>query len=280
MLATPRLDVVVDGVPVSLTIENVDPETAERMLLKNTQNRNLKRVAILRFVEDMRTGNWQWTAEPLRFAADGTVIDGQNRLVALIEAGVTLPFLVVRGLPMKAQEDVDTGTPRKFGDVLTLRGEPNATHLAALVRRVAAWERGHRRHLNSTVTSYHALSQTLDAHPELRDYIHPGRKVASATGMTPAVATFAWWLFASIDGEDADFFFARLADGQNLAKGNPIFELRRTLAESKSAKGQRSETYILAITIKAWNAYRAGETVGLYRWKPGGAKPESFPEPK
>ena len=52
-----------------------------------------------------------------------------------------------------------------------------------------------------------------------------------------------------------------------------------TVANSKNVRGERSQTYLLAITLKAWNAYRQGETVGLYRWRPGGAKPEAFPEP-
>lgn len=267
--------------PDGVTIEHVwvTPEVAGEYLSHNTRNRSLKPVFGARYAADMLSGDWAWTGEPIRFDVDGRLLDGQNRLHALIDACVTLPFLVIRGLPPEAQDDMDTGAPRKFADVLKLSGEANANHLAALVRRVAAWESGSRRNLNSIVTSYHALRRTLDAHPELREIVNPARKVADACGLTGATCALAWWVFAGIDQEDADAFFARLGDGQNMAKGDPIFELRRTLAESKSIRGNRNETYLLAITVKAWNAYRNGETVGLYRWRPGGAKPEKFPEP-
>jgi hypothetical protein len=36
----------------------------------------------------------------------------------------------------------------------------------------------------------------------------------------------------------------------------------------------------MVVFIKAWNAYRSGETIELLRWSPGGAKPERFPEPR
>ena len=48
----------------------------------------------------------------------------------------------------------------------------------------------------------------------------------------------------------------------------------------KTVRGQRSETYLTAILIKAWNAYRSGEEVGVLRFRPGGAHPEKFPEPE
>lgn len=34
----------------------------------------------------------------------------------------------------------------------------------------------------------------------------------------------------------------------------------------------------MGVMIKAWNAYREGRSVGLIRFKSGGAKPEAFPE--
>jgi hypothetical protein len=78
---------------------------------------------------------------------------------------------------------------------------------------------------------------------------------------------------------DAEFFFQRLADHQGLVKGDPVYELRRATDNSKSVRGQRSERYLTAITIKAWNAYRDGTQIGLLTFRPGGEKPERFPEP-
>lgn len=259
---------------------DVTPDLAAEWLVHNTHNRSLKRLAIARFASDMKNGDWRFNGEPIRFAIDGTLIDGQNRLHAIIESGCTVRMLVARNLPMEVQETTDTGTARKLPDILALRGEVNSSSLAALVRRVHGWKNGRRRSLGSGQdTSHLAMIRTLEEHPELRDLLQPSRTVADNCGMPASVVGIAWWVFQQIDYEDAGFFFARLGDGQGLLKGDPIYELRRTVQETKSNRGERNQTWLLAITIKAWNAYRNGEKVSLYRWRPGGAKPEQFPEP-
>lgn len=268
-----------DGQRDTVEIVDVTPAVAGDYLTHNTHNRNVKPTAIARFVADMLAGEWQWTGEPIRFAIDGTLIDGQNRLHAIVESGTTQKMLVIRGLPMETQRDIDTGTPRRLHDVLKLRGEVNASSLAALVRAVESWESGARRSIGHGNAAHSRCLRSLDAHPELRDLVQPSRTVASGCGLPAAICGLAWWVFRQIDYDDAEFFFSRLGDGQSLVKGDPIYELRRTLQESKSVRGERNRTWMLAITIKSWNAYRNGDTVGLFRWRPGGAKPEAFPEP-
>ena len=128
------------------------------------------------------------------------------------------------------------------------------------------------------------MLQTLDRHPWLRDITSPAATVAGHSSLPGSIVGFCWWLFSNIKGEDVagdvEFFFARLADGQNMAKGDPIYELRKTAENSKTVRGQRSERFLTAIMIKAWNAYRDGAKVGLLTFRPGGEKPERFPEPR
>lgn len=259
----------------------VTPELAAEMLSRNTHNRPARRHAVENYAADMTNGDWRWTGDPIRLAVDGTVLDGQHRLMAVVESGVTLPFLVLSGMPVEAQENIDAGVPRRFQDVLALRGEASAVALAAIVRKVHDWEAGYRT-LNQGGRATHAqLSRTLEAHPELREI---QRATNAATqhwrDMPASLVGLAWWLFASIDQEDADHFFARLTDGQNISSGDPIYELRKQLALIReNVKGERSQRYMMALTIKAWNAYRRGEKIGLLKFRAGGAKPEKFPEP-
>lgn len=263
----------------NIEIVDVTPELAEKWLAKNTHNRNLRERQSILYATDMVNGDWRWTGEGIKFGKSGRLLDGQHRLHAIVLSGVTVRMLVVRNLDDKAQEDVDRGVPRKFHDVLALRGESDASSLAALVRKVHGWEAGRRRDVTGFQATVAQMLRTLDAHPELRDITRRARTLADHIDLPGSVIGLCVWLFERIDEEDAHFFFERLADAQGLLKGDPIYELRRTLAGTKDVRGERSQTFLLAITIKAWNAYRRGESVGLYRWKPGGAKPESFPEP-
>jgi hypothetical protein len=261
----------------------VTPEIAAEWLTHNTHNRRIRRSAVDGYAMDMENGDWRWTGEPVRFAKDGRLLDGQHRLLAIVEADVTLPLLVISGLEPEAQEDIDAGVPRKFADVLELRGELNASSLAALVRKVHAWKRG-RRQIDtgrSRAVTPAALSRTLEAHPELREIVTLAHTAQARIDLPPSLVGLAWWLFDGIDSDDAAFFFSRLADGQNLMAGNPIYELRKVIAANRSnTRGMRNDQrYLLALTIKAWNAYRNGDDVGVLRWRSGGAKPEAFPEP-
>ena len=123
------------------------------------------------------------------------------------------------------------------------------------------------------------MSATLEKYPWLRDIVTPARLTAEGSDLTPSVAGLCWWLFSRIDAEDCDAFMARLRDGQNLAKGDPVYELRQAIARTRAGGtiGSRSPTYLTAITIKAWNAYRRGDQVSVISYRPGGAHPEGIP---
>ena len=97
--------------------------------------------------------------------------------------------------------------------------------------------------------------------------------------MPPSVAGLTYWLFTNIDVEDTEAFFARLIDGQDMSKGDPIYELRKALLNSRNVRGERSTSYLVAITIKAWNKWRDGEKIDLLSYRRGGSSPEAFPEP-
>lgn len=258
----------------------VTPEVAHDWLGYNTHNRRPRHRSISAYAADMKAGEWVRNGESIKFAKDGTLLDGQNRLLAVIEADVTVPLLVIRGLPHDTQDTMDGGIKRKFSDVLNLRGETNYSILAAVVRRVTIWEAGFRSTRGNFAPSNAQLLQTLEKYPWLREISASANLTASHCALPGSIIGFGWWLFSQIDQEDAEAFFARLADDQNMAKGNPIYELRKAAANSKNVRGQRSETFLTAILIKAWNAYRDGDTVGLLTYKPGGARPEKFPEPR
>lgn len=263
----------------NVEVIEITPNLARQWLGFNTHNRKLRQRVVAAYAADMRAGDWQWNGESIKFAADGTLLDGQHRLAAIAEAEATVKMLTVRGLPNHTQDTVDGGAKRKFSDVLTLRGERAAVPLASITRRVAMWEAGARKDSSAFAPTNAQMLQTLEKYPDLRRIALEAQRVARLCTLPASIIGQCWWLFDQINSEDADFFFARLADGQNLAKGDAIYELLRTIRESRSVRGERSTTFLAAVTIKAWNAYRDGAKINLLRYRPGGSNPERFPEP-
>jgi hypothetical protein len=268
---------------VGVQIVDVDPATARLWLERNPKNRDLRAKEASKYAFDMRNGDWQFTGEPIIFDDDGNLIDGQHRLLGLIEAEVTLPFLVVRGVSDTAQDDIDSGIPRKFADVLKIAGEPNSNALAAITRKVYEWDQGVRMSTGKVKGNFatnRQLGRCLERYPELRDIARDAKRVAGGCGLPTSAVGLLMYAFSRIDHEDSTFFFDRLADGQGLTEGDPIYRLREKITSERNVRGTTPYRFLVAITIKAWNAYREGTPVHRLQWRMGGANPEPFPEPR
>ena len=269
-----------------ISVEQITPELAETYMGKNTHNRNLRSRTVAAYAADMEAGNWDWNGESIKFAADGTLLDGQHRLAAIIACGKPTHMLVIRGLPNSCQDNIDGGIKRTFADVLKLHGEPNYTTLAAICRGVYQWDSGIRKFggAGTKAVTHTQLLATLEKYPELRDSIAIVESARSGAMLPSTVGGPLWWRFSQIDPTDADNFFQQLASGADLPSGSPVLVLRRILfanRENKNAKGTtRGNTVLAAIVCKAWNKYRQGESVQSLSWRPGGANPEKFPEPE
>ncbi|MDO5501512.1 MAG: hypothetical protein Q4F67_17725, partial [Propionibacteriaceae bacterium] len=129
---------------IDSAIVMVDPATALRWLTRNRKNRTLRQGTVARYRSDMQEGRWTFAADPVRFDTAGNLIDGQHRLTALSELdGITIPMLVVRGLPTDAQDVMDQGVKRTPGDQLALHGVKDANRIAAAVKQFIAWDSGY-----------------------------------------------------------------------------------------------------------------------------------------
>ena len=268
-----------DGVTVEFA--DVTPELATEWLDEyNKQNRNMRYRIAGSYATDMEADEWDLNGETVKFAKDGTLIDGQHRLQGIKDSGKTLTMIVVRGLEMSAQATIDRNTVRRFSDTLRITyKEPNHLGLAALVRAVLLWKKGYKRPSSGYIPSGKQLEHTYLEHPELAFIVSRAVGIAKKSGLTPSVVGLCMWLFEQSNPGEADTFFERLADGQHMGRGNPIFELRRQALDWKGDKSKRVAMWQTAVLIKVWNWYLAGKNdVQQISFRMGGANPEKFPE--
>lgn len=255
----------------------VSPTLAKKWLATNHDNRPIRNYLVTAMAFDMSNDEWDDNGETIKFDENGELIDGQHRLLAVVEAKKTVEMLVVWGLKRKSQDTIDTGAKRTFADNLIRRKEKNAFALAAIVRKVALWENGltlGRKH----VISNHGLDRILTKYPNLREAAREATVVAQRSSLIASVAGYCWWAFSQVDEKDCKYFFDRLGDLHNATKGNPIDALKLKLQKIKSRDYESvSEIWLAAVTIKAWNKFRTGETWEVVDFKTGGAKPEPPP---
>lgn len=64
------------------------------------------------YADVMRKGDWHNDGNPIRFGESGELIDGHHRIAAIIEAGVPISAIIVRGISEQGQKAIDSGNTR------------------------------------------------------------------------------------------------------------------------------------------------------------------------
>jgi hypothetical protein len=262
----------------------ITPERASQILEKNVHNRSVNNRAVARLAAAIRAGEWRFNAQPIQLTADGTVLDGQHRLMACIAAGVAIECLVVWDALPETQETMDMGKARTVSDIFKLRGYNNHHAVAALGRRLAlAKQFGPRTGATQTnrEVSTGAVIQAIEELQNLPRYTVEARQICKTCNFTAGQVGFLMWWFDSIDEVDSAFFWDRLRSGEGLYEGYPIYALRRLgMNRVTSGIGTHFHQYqTAALIIKAWNKFRRGEATYRLNFQAGGANPEAFPEP-
>jgi hypothetical protein len=145
-------------------IEIIDPRKA-RQLLSNVHPRQSGRdfkALIESYAEEMKTGTWDTSvAQTISFDTNDALVDGWHRLHAVEKAGVSLPFLVVRGVDPDSFSNYDAGKARSMA---FRRGvDKNRQAVVSALIRTALYPYGASRHTveQSDVTENFA-KETLD----------------------------------------------------------------------------------------------------------------------
>jgi hypothetical protein len=256
-------------------VETITPQKALEMLNASSsfKNRAVRMSVRKTYARDMRDGRWRLVYDPIRIDTHGRVIDGQHRLLAVIDSGVTIEFFVVRGVPPEDAYVIDAGTPRRARDLLHMAGEANSTLLASVLNTIFKYEVGMLTDVASNGLPRAMVNRFLADHPAAPKSLEVAstlRLVTRRVGLMGA----AHYIMSQKDEERADWFFARLRDGLNLTETTPVYLFRQRLLSATPAK-REIETSLLACAIKAWNFTRRGESARLLSWKIG---VESFPE--
>src|ERR1017187_6132294 len=108
---------------ISVAVEMVTPQMAEEFLQRNhPRNRHQKLSHILKMAIDLNEGRWVFTHEGIAFDTSGNLIDGQNRLQAIIKANKLMEVMVFRNLHSSALAPMGHGVKRTIHDSLTIDG--------------------------------------------------------------------------------------------------------------------------------------------------------------
>jgi hypothetical protein len=260
---------------------------AKAWLARGGINRKPSMRLVARIAAAIRRGEWKLTGDSIKLDVEQRVIDGQHRLLAIIEAGVPVTVLVVRNVPNEAQDVIDTGRTRVASDVLSMHGFGSTVGMAAAAKLLMIIERfGHpavsSREVNLLISNASVLRYVQEHADDLKEAVRVAdnlRATGHLGGGTGLLAAFAT-MIRRADAEAAEWFLAALLSGANLDTDSPILRLRTRLLSER--QGHRIGTSppereaLLAICIKAWNAWRRNESMKMLVWR----ESQGFPVPE
>lgn len=152
----------------------ISPQQAKRWLMAfNNNNRTAREGQVKQFAADMKNNRWSFTHQGIAFYEDGTLADGQHRLMAIVEANLPVKFLVTTGLPKAVAQTIDQNRPRMVHDAIRIGGENPwiNKHVVAIVRFLLS--------NLGTDTRTRSINQIVDYANKYRDLIEAVDKITS-----------------------------------------------------------------------------------------------------
>ena len=266
---------------IQMSLELITPEIAKKMLETNVENRSFKREPLNRA---LKKGEWAVNGASIVFSNDGILRDGQNRLKAVVDTGICIISVVIRGIEPTAQQTMDSGVKRQICDFLKMRGYKEAEKVSAigcaLLRAdTMGLDSYFDKPSNNKFTAPEYLRFIEENYEErIKPIVRPTVELArSFKCLTTASVGVLSDKFREIDEDCFEDFYKQIRGVRKQCQ--PVQMLVRKLNEidKKSKKETTTKGTIVVYLIKTWNAYMQGDELSFLRYTRGGSAPESFP---
>src|SRR5262245_5096001 len=255
-------------------IMDISSAVAKSLLDRNTRNRRKSNPDVDDWSTEMAAGRWRETSQGIGIARDGIIVDGQHRLYAIVDSGVTVSMIVVVGLDPEVFTVTDTGRRRTSADALGMVGETSTLQLAAITRACYEFDRllGGARTPVRTRLHHDVLLAYRDGKEEpLREAVRFAQTVRTYGLPINKTAAGAAYFLIMRDGNDrplAEEFFEGLKTGVSLLATDPRYVLRRVVTnDANSGARVRAANRHLALILKAWALFANGQGSRMLSWR-------------
>ena len=256
---------------IKTEIISLTPQLAAEFLKKNISNRPLKDCHVFVYQGAISRGEWKNNGDPIRFSKSGNMLDGQHRCHAVIKTGITIKVSLTTGLDDDVFDTIDCGAKRRSSDILSIKGEINATQLAAAARLIYFHSINPSDPFNidsKFAPTTPQVVKLIDSNPLIRDSVNFAlRHKWIRRYCTPSIAGFCYFLFYKNNQYACSTFFESLDSGVGLDEFSPVLALRDRLINGVPSKSQEGLTahHKAALIFKAFRHYRNNELVKVLR---------------
>ena len=256
----------------------VTPDYAQELLKKNDRNRGISKYVLGNYVADMKLDRWKDSASQIQISSEGSLLNGQHRLHAVVESGRSQYFTITKGLESETQDVMDLGKTRTVADALSIRGVKNWHMVAASIRLHYGWQTGTPiktfeggRTGRTKAQEIELILQEKDKIPMLGEVMNMASRATSAfrplTGASVGAFLIESVMLPPGTWEYARNFIEQVTTGERLFDRDPILVLRNRLNKMffKLEKPRGERAVKLGLIVSAWNHYVEGNKVSTLR---------------
>lgn len=257
-----------------VTTEMIGPEDAAFILENhNKRNRSLTPKTVAEYARAMTNDEWRFIGDPIRFDKNGDLLDGQQRLAAIVESGCPQQFVVIRNLEKDDQRYMDGGRKRTAIDQLRIEGMPNAAVAAGIAALYLHWTADDLPWNNIKFSTFEIVEWVENNLDSVEAACKHADTLYRSTRASKSIVGAAYLIFCQArDVETATEFINLVGSGVGLDTGSPILLLRQKMIFWASLRhGQRPTRHeMFYFVIRTWNAWRKGEKMTKLQIPAGG----------
>lgn len=269
----------------------VTPGMARYWLAFNGNNVEPSYERVEEYAQEMASGRWYDSRNPICFRDNGDLCSGQHRLLGHHYTDTGFEYQIELGVTEEEEAVIDIGRKRTIANFLS-RGGNIDNHRSVANAATILWAHdefavpfnGVRTFRSRPTTVQGVILPFVRKHPEIEEavrIVHGQYKAATRLlkGEGPAAALYVLMErspshLARGNNIKLTEFWSLLASGQMLQVGNPIYALREQLINGVSNPKFKLDTVeVMAKAIKAFNDFIANRKRKTVMWR----KDEDFP---
>lgn len=260
---------------ITFELRTITPADAVELLENhNNHNRNLRTERAMQYAKDMREGRWLLSSTPIDIAPDGTLLNGQHRLWAVIESGLPQQFYFATNVDPRVQDVTDIGIPRSAADILAIGGDgiKSASTCTAIGSMILRYDQFPDTIWGSTeVPGKTRIVEWVRANAEIVQQVNESARLHR---LHRSISKTVWGSLSFLvqrESGNADRwedFYEGVATGANLGENDPRLALSRWAGNNVGVqKGSWGQQQRLGIYIKTWNAFVRDQPVRVLHFR-------------
>lgn len=253
------------------TSEVVTPAMAEEFLSRPAKNRAIKARDVNRYVEIIKRDGWKTNGEGISIGTDGSLLDGQHRLSAIVKANTSVPMTISWNCDTTAMATIDIGRKRSLADIQKIYGIAGTKNILAVVKQTMIERKGYSSEISVNVAKL-TYSEILEEYFSERqsmydDVARCASKLTENIRLIPCatlggIIGYIWFTYPQEYIGISREFFGELFDKKPCTKEFIRRTRNRILKDGLSRRAQRmSKQSKRNLIVHTWNAYIQGKNI-------------------